>query len=231
MLGYWRKNRIHTELSTGASYQGKSMSAPFAMVPAYIVMLICFALSSALAAPPSSTMKQPGASVDSDGNIQFTFDNQASIRVAPISDKAVEACAPTSEGAIRYNTHASIKSLQVCDGIAWKGFGQSPELAATTAIYNNPPEARTIESGAFTNDGFIGGNIICNGGANRLRVEIYLNELRMAGAVGIDDPTTSTYEADVASFFSYIPKNIPWKVVTTSNVGGNCTVRITKYGS
>lgn len=78
----------------------------------------------AAAAPPPSP-PQASSSQDDAGNIQFTFNSQPSIKVAPASNASVgSSCVAgagaTNEGAIRYNRN--LKNVEFCDGATWKAF-------------------------------------------------------------------------------------------------------------
>ncbi len=81
--------------------------------------------------PPAST--QASSSQDAAGNIQFLFNNESSIKIAPVTTAATEeTCLTESEGAMRYNK--TLKIFEGCDGTSWRSLSsnaQSGSLANT----------------------------------------------------------------------------------------------------
>lgn len=84
--------------------------------------LIVYLLAlSALLGFSSLAQAAPATSVDTSGNIQFTFNDVPSVRIAPVGNVAGgSACPPASEGAIRFNQ--LLKSFEGCDGTRWRSF-------------------------------------------------------------------------------------------------------------
>jgi len=157
------------------------------------------------------------------------------------------ACASEKAGAIRWTGTA----MEYCNATAWVSFGPT-SLTATRTDYSGASigfvhnTTKVIASGSFTQaDGYIGGDIVCGGawngsdpGGNRLSVSLTLSGNRTVTATAHDSTGEMDYwEIDYSSFFSYVPKGMPWSIVAranenkTKNGPANCTLTVTKFGS
>lgn len=88
----------------------------------FIPMCLIALLASmpVLAATPSTKLD------DSQNRIGFAFDNEFSIRFAPmVSHAPTNAnCGASEEGIIRFNKHPSVNSIEFCNGTDWVYMGK-----------------------------------------------------------------------------------------------------------
>ncbi len=114
------------------------------MNPCYksLSLFIFFLLFSSL----PSALAETGTSIDSKNNIQFIFNDVASIKIAPSSTAAAgSACAtpldiktgkPVYEGAMRFND--TLNDIEFCNGTVWAGMSQPyPTGYAVSVDYSN----------------------------------------------------------------------------------------------
>lgn len=186
------------------------------------------------------------------GNVEYVFNEEVSIKVAPAGHTAANAPCTLledtggvvyNEGAIRYNK--TTKGLEYCNGANWVS-PQAPAntLAVTRYHYNKPAQAVAVLQGTFTNDGYIAGLVACNGGGlnQRLRAHLLLfdaasGQWKAAAGATAQDVSAGGYEIDNSPFFSVVPAKVPWQVYISSNYSqkgdntANCSLDVTKFGS
>ena len=171
------------------------------------------------------------------------------IKTAGAVDAAApEKCAQQQEALVRYNKSKAIKAYEYCDGTQWQKMGKG-SLPLTSAIFDKPfvhneKTPGLLTSGVFHEDGYIGGYIACNGGINHLSLHLTIGNDKTAGAnndkvvsATAQNNSPGRIDIDHASFFSYVPKNMPWKIWVRENIGGgqinkaNCAVKVTRFGN
>lgn len=161
---------------------------------------------------------------------------------------STEKCAAGQESLVRYNKHKDVKAYEYCDGANWHRMGKGG-LAMTSVIFDKPfvQNEKTpglLASGFFKEDGYIGGYLACNGGINHLALHLSLGTDKTPGgnndkvvAATAQNNSPGRNDIDHVSFFSYVPKGVPWRIWVRQNTGGGrinqaaCAVKVTRFGN
>jgi len=171
------------------------------------------------------------------------------LKTAPVGDAApLASCTQGEESLVRYNKHKTAKTYEFCDGTTWHKMGAGG-LPISSHVFDKPfmHNLRTptvLTEGLFREDGYLGAYLSCNGGSNHFSLYLTIGFDKSPGAnpdkivsATAQNNRIPSNDIDQASLFSYVPKNMPWKIwVRDNNSDGllnktNCLVKVTKFGA
>ncbi|MGE4351579.1 MAG: phage tail protein, partial [Bdellovibrionales bacterium] len=176
---------------------------------------------------PSAAFATAYSSQDSDGNIQFVFDNASSIKIAPsVSGSGGGACSSSSAGAIRYVPATG--TFEGCNGATWGSLaGSSMPSGAVMAFYRSSCPSGWIPAT------YMAGRVIIGVGASGAAGSTY-HPLTQSG--GEETHTLSLYEMPahnhgIAEYAGRAGQEIPYSAHLDSRVNGASSATTTYSGA